>query len=315
MARRRAIPAVVGPTASGKSDLGIALALALDGEVINLDSVQVYRDIEIATAKVPLEERRGVPHHLIDVVAPTVNFTAGDWARAASEIIRDVESRERTAILVGGTGFYLRALVEGLFDAPPVAPELRERLTRRLHRHGPERLHRLLRRLDPESAARLAPRDYSRVVRALELRIATGLPASTLHARLPRRSPAPDIAGRVRVVALAPPRDALYERINLRADQMFEAGLVDEVRRLLDAGLPPDAKALGAHGYRRVVEYLLGHRTLESAVEQTKLDTRHYAKRQMTWWRGTPGVHWIAEFGTSDRALQEALLYLHESME
>jgi tRNA dimethylallyltransferase len=307
----RAVPAVVGPTASGKSDLGIALAIALDGEVVNLDSVQVYRGIEIATAKVPLEERRGIPHHLIDVVEPTVNFTAGDWARAATETIRAIESRGRTAILVGGTGFYLRALVEGLFDAPPVAPAIRERLTERLARCGPERLHRLLARLDPESAARLAPRDYSRVVRALELRVATGLPASQLHAELPRRSPAPDIAARVRIIALAPPREALYERINARADEMFAAGLVDEVRRLLEAGLPPDAKALGAHGYRRVVEYLLGQRSLESAVEQTKLDTRHYAKRQMTWWRGTPGVFWIEEFGTSERALQEALLYLH----
>ena len=311
----RVVPAVVGPTASGKSDLGIALALALDGEVVNLDSVQVYRGIEIATAKVPLEERCGIRHHLIDVIEPTVNFTAGDWARAATETIRAIESRGRTAILVGGTGFYLRALVEGLFDAPPVAPEIRERLTERLARRGPERLHRLLARLDPESAARLAPRDYSRVVRALELRVATGRPASQLHAQLPRRSPAPDIAARVRVIALAPPREALYERINARADAMFAAGLVDEVRGLLAAGLPPDAKALGAHGYRRVVEYLLGQRSLESAVEQTKLDTRHYAKRQMTWWRGTPGVFWIEEFGTSERALQEALLYLHQSME
>lgn len=310
----RVVPAIVGPTASGKSDLGIALALALDGEVVNLDSVQVYRDIVVATAKVPIEERRGVPHHLIDVVAPTVNFTAGEWARRAAETIRDVEARGRVAILVGGSGFYLRALVEGLFDAPIVAPEIRARLARRADSVGPERLHRLLERLDPVAAERLAPRDRSRVVRALELRLATGRPASELLAERPRRSPAPDIAERVRVIALEPPRDELYRLIDERADKMFAAGLVEEVRVLLDSGLGPDAKAFGAHGYRRVVEYLLGRRTLGSAIEQTKIDTRHYAKRQLTWWRGTPGVHWIEDFGTTRRALDEALLYLTQTV-
>lgn len=311
----RPIPAIVGPTASGKSDLAIALALELDGEVINLDSVQVYRDIYVATAKVPFEERRGVPHHLIDVVDPTVNFTAGDWARAAAEIAREIEARDRTAIFAGGTGFYLSALTEGLFEAPYVDPAIRQRLTARLERHGPERLHRLLRRFDPETAARLAPRDYSRVVRALELRLATGMTASALHRELPRRSPAPELAPRVRIVALSPPREALYRHIDARADAMFAAGLVEEVRALLDAGLPPDAKALGAHGYRRVVEHLLGKRTLESTVEQTKLDTRHYAKRQLSWWRSTDGVFWIEDFGNTPRALAEALLYLSRPIE
>lgn len=311
----RVVPAIVGPTASGKSDLGIALALALDGEVVNLDSVQVYRGIEVATAKVPLEERRGVPHHLIDVVEPTVNFTAGEWARRAAEVIRDVEARGRVAILVGGTGFYLRALVDGLFDAPEVDPEIRRRLTERGERLGHERLHRLLGRLDPKEAERLAPRDRSRVIRALELRLATGRPASALLAERPRRSPAPDVGPRVRVVALAPPREELYRVIDARADRMFAEGLVDEVRGLLDRGLAPDAKALGAHGYRRVVEYLLGTRTLESAVEQTKLDTRHYAKRQMTWWRGTPGVFWIDDFGNTPKAFDMAILYLSQQTE
>ncbi len=306
----RPIPAIVGPTASGKSDLGIALALALDGEVVNLDSVQVYRDIEVATAKVPLDERRGIPHHLIDVVGPEVNFTAGEWARLAAETIRDIESRGRVAVLVGGSGFYLRALVDGLFDAPAVDPDVRRRLAERADRRGPERLHWLLARLDPDAAGRLAPRDRSRVIRALELRLATGRTASDLLAESPRRPPDLDIAVRVRVIALAPPREALYERINTRADAMFAAGLVEEVRALIARGLPPDAKALGAHGYRRVVEYLVGDRSLESAVEQTKLDTRHYAKRQWTWWRGTPGVSWIEDFGNTERALDEALLYL-----
>lgn len=311
----RPIPAIVGPTASGKSDLAIALARELDGEVVNLDSVQVYRGIEVATAKVPLDERQGVPHHLIDIVDPTVNFTAGDWARAAAIAIADIEERKRTAILAGGTGFYLRALTTGLFESPTVDPAIRARLMRRIERKGPERLHGLLRRLDPASAARLAPRDRSRVVRALELRLASGQSATELHSALPREVPSPDIAARVRIIALSPPRDELYRIINDRTDRMFAAGLVDEVRALLDAGLPPDAKALGAHGYRRVVEYLSGRRTLESAIEQTKLDTRHYAKRQGTWWRSTPGVFWIERFGTSADALREALLYLARAFE
>ena len=290
--------------------MGIELALRLDGEIINLDSVQVYRGIEVATAKVPLAERRDVPHHLIDIVEPTVNFTAGDWARAALEVIRDIESRGRSALLVGGTGFYLRALRDGLFEVAATESSLRERLKDRLERRGHERLHSLLARLDAESALRLSPRDASRVIRALEVRIATGKPLSVLHRELPPQPPDTDIASRIRVIALAPPREELYRRIDERTDKMFEAGLVEEVRRLLDAGLPPDAKALGAHGYRRVVEYLAGQRTLESAVEQTKLDTRHYAKRQMTWWRGQRDVHWIHEFGFSPKTLEDALLYL-----
>jgi tRNA dimethylallyltransferase len=306
----RPIPAIVGPTASGKSDLGIALALELDGEVVNLDSVQVYRGVYVATAKVPPEEQRSVPHHLIDVVDADVNFTAGEWARLAAATIHGIEARARMAILVGGSGFYLRALVDGLFDAPVVAPAIRRRLAERAARRGPERLHRLLARLDPVMASRLAPRDRSRVVRALELRLATGRAATDLLAESPRRPPDPDLAARVRVVALAPPRDELYRRIDERDDAMFASGLVDEVQMLLASGLPRNAKALGAHGYRRVVEYLCGERTLESAIEQTKLDTRHYAKRQWTWWRGTPGVHWIEAFGNTARALDEALLYL-----
>ena len=311
----RPIPAIVGPTASGKSDLAIALAQEMDGEIVNLDSVQVYRGIEVATAKVPVAERLGIPHHLIDIVDPSVNFTAGDWARAAATTISEIESRGRLAILAGGTGFYLKALTTGLFDAPRVDPGIRTRLMQRIDARGPERLHALLSRLDPTSAARLAPRDRSRVVRALELRLATGRSAADLHADLPREVPSPDIASRVRVLALSPPRAELYRLIDVRTDRMFDAGLVDEVRALLASGLPPDAKALGAHGYRRVVEYLTGRRSLESAVEQTKLDTRHYAKRQITWWRSTPGVFWIEAFGTSDQAQREALLYLARPFE
>ena len=296
----RPIVAVVGPTASGKSDLGIALALRLDGEIINCDSVQVYQEIEIATAKVPPHERRGVPHHLIDFVPPERSYTAADWARDALTRIEEIEARGRTALLVGGTGFYLRALREPFFEAPPTDAGLRRRLVHLRERRGAEHLHKLLRRLDPERAARLAPRDWSRVQRALELRLQTG---EKLSKRMSHRPARPPQAARLRVFVLNPPRAELYRRIDRRAEAHFRAGLVKEVQGLLARGLPAEGSALGAHGYRRVVEYLRGERTLESAIEQTKLDVRHYAKRQLTWFRREEGVEWVEGFG-EDPAVQ-----------
>lgn len=296
------IVAVVGPTASGKSDLGLALALRTGGEVVNCDSVQVYREIEIATAKLPFEERRGVPHHLIDFVPPEVRYTAADWARDALRVIEEIEARGRTALLVGGTGFYLRALREPFFEAPPTDELLRRRLEHLRERRGPERLHRLLTRLDPDSAARLQKRDWPRVQRALELYLQTG---ARLSERMRERPEPPALVSRLRVFALNPPRGELYRRIDLRAETHFRAGLVEEVRALLARGVPADSSALGAHGYRRVVEYLRGERTLESAVEQTKRDVRHYAKRQMTWFRREPGVEWVEGFGEDARVQEE----------
>ncbi|HWW75444.1 MAG TPA: tRNA (adenosine(37)-N6)-dimethylallyltransferase MiaA, partial [Pyrinomonadaceae bacterium] len=205
----RPVIAVVGPTASGKSDLGIALALRADGEVVNCDSVQVYREIEVATAKVPFEERRGVPHHLIDFVPPERNYTAADWARDALKAIEEIEARGRTAVLVGGTGFYLRALREPFFEAPPTDEALRRRLFALRQRRGPEHLHALLRRLDPVRAARLRPRDWSRVQRALELRLQTG---ARISERLADRPAPPPQAARLRVFVLNPPREELYRR-------------------------------------------------------------------------------------------------------
>ncbi|HJQ69301.1 MAG TPA: tRNA (adenosine(37)-N6)-dimethylallyltransferase MiaA [Blastocatellia bacterium] len=307
MATERLIPAVVGPTASGKSELGIRLALAAGGEIINLDSVQVYRRIYVATAKVPVGERRGVPHHLIDIVEPTENFTAGEYARLATDVIEEVESRGRTPILVGGTGFYLRALVSPLFEGPKTDLRLRERLIAISERRGREHLHRLLARVDAKAAARLQPRDLSRVMRAIEVYFQTGRRMSVVQPHVP---PAPEFASRVRVIALSPPRDALYELINRRAERMFEGGLVEEVESLVGAGVPLDAKAFQAHGYRRVVEYLRGARTREDALNQMKLDTRHYAKRQLSWWRAWPGVKWIYRFGDDPRAFEEAREYL-----
>ena len=304
---QKRIIAILGPTASGKSALGIELALRTDGEIINCDSVQVYREIEIATAKVSVSERRGVPHHLLDVVSPHVNYTAGEWARAATEKIEDIESRGRAPIIVGGTGLYLRALRQPFFASPPTDEGLRRRLTKTRERRGAEYLHALLRRLDSESARRLSPRDWSRVQRALEVRLQTGKPMS---AQLPARPAAPPFAGRIYPIAILPPREKLYRRINERAEAHFRTGLVDEVRGLLERGVPPRSNALGAHGYRRVVEYLGGALSLESAVEQTKLDVRHYAKRQLTWLRREPGVVWFEGFGDDPRLQQRVFDHL-----
>jgi tRNA dimethylallyltransferase len=305
--KRPLIPAVVGPTASGKSELGIRLARARGGEIINLDSVQVYRGIEIATAKVPFEERQGVPHHLIDIVGPTDNFTAGDYSRVAREVIGEVESRGSVAILVGGTGFYLRALASPLFEGPKTDLSLRKRLLDKRDKHGPERLHDLLKRIDKQSANRINPRDWSRTMRAIEVFFQTGQKLSEAQPNLP---PPPELSSRIRVIALSPPRDLLYARINGRAEQMFERGLVEEVESLIKSGVPATAKAFQAHGYRRVVEYLQGRRTREDALNQMKLDTRHYAKRQLTWWRAWPGVKWVQAFGESKEAFLEAMRYL-----
>jgi tRNA dimethylallyltransferase len=208
------------------------------------------------------------------------------------------------AILVGGTGFYLRALREPFFPSPATDDTFRRRLTKIRERHGPEWLHRILQRLDPVEAVKLYPRDWPRVQRAIEFFLQTG---ERISEQRPIRPTPPPLAARIRVLALNPSRDQLYERINARTEIHFAAGLVEEVRELLEDGVPPQSTALGAHGYRRVVEYLTGQRNLESAIEQTKLDVRHYAKRQLTWFRREPGVEWFDGFG-DDPAVQRAII-------
>jgi len=298
------IVAIVGPTASGKSELGIRVALELKGEIINCDSVQVYQGIQIATAKVPLGERRGVPHHLLDYVPPEKNYNAGEWAREAAKKIEEIEGRNHMPLLVGGTGFYLRALRKPFFSSPDTDLDIRHRLNAIRERHGPEHLHRLLRRCDPARASQVFPKDWPRVQRALEVFFRTGQPMSEQQEVRPEPH---ESARRLRILALAPPRDELYRRINQRTEEHFAAGLVAEVKRLLAQGVPPNSSALGAHGYRRVVEYLEGKRDLPSAIEQTKRDVRHYAKRQLTWFRHEPGVEWFHGFG-EEILVQKAVL-------
>jgi len=298
------IIAVVGPTASGKSALAIEIALRMNGEIINCDSVQIYTGIQIATAKIPIDERQGIPHHLLDFVSPDINYTAGEWAREAAKTMDQIKGRGRVPVLVGGTGLYIRALRRPFFPSPPTDDNLRQRLNGIREHRGPEYLHRMLQRLDRESAEELFPRDWPRVQRALEVKLQTGQRMSEQKRTVvqPQTSAHP-----LRLLALEPPRNELYERINQRTEMHFSNGLVDEVRNLLARGVPANSNALGAHGYRRVVEYLRGERDLASAIEQTKLDVRHYAKRQMTWFRREPDVNWFKGFGEV-KSLQEHVL-------
>jgi tRNA dimethylallyltransferase len=304
MSSNEPLLAIVGPTASGKSDLGIALAEAFGGEVINCDSVQVYRGVNVATAKVPVGERRGVPHHLIDIVEPTVNFTAVAWAEEARRVIAEIESRRKRAVLVGGTGFYLRALTTRFFESPEIDESVRPRLQKIMDKRGPEHLSRMLARVDPRLGAKFAPKDRSRVIRALEVYFSSGRPLSEWQERSPEEPTEYD--ARLQYFVLEPPREELYRRINHRVDVMVERGLLEEIRGLIAQGTPPTAKAFNAHGYKRFVEYLLGERTFDSAVEQMKLDTRHYAKRQWTWWRAQKNTHWLRGFGFDESIISDA---------
>lgn len=304
---KKSIYAIIGPTASGKTEIGVALALRLgNAEIINCDSVQIYQEIEIATAKPSIEEMRGVKHHLIDYVSPEINYTAADWAQDAAQKIEEIESCGKVPILVGGTGFYLRALRQPFFESPKTDENLRAKLNKLKEKKGAEHLHKLLRRIDSLSAEKLFPRDYVRSIRALEVYFQTGTRLSELQ---PNRSEPPEFADRIEIFALNPPRDVLYEKINARAGKHFADGLIDEVKSLRDKGLRDDTNALGAHGYRRVCEFLRGERSLNRAIEQSKQDVRNYAKRQMSWFRHKEQVTWLDGFG-GDVETQENLFRL-----
>jgi tRNA dimethylallyltransferase len=296
--------AIAGPTASGKTALGVALASLVGGEVINFDSVQIYREIKIATAKPSEEEKQGIQHHLIDYVDPRINYTAADWALDAAVKIAEIEGRGRVPILVGGTGFYLRTLMRPLFESPKTDDALRRRLRALKEKKGAERMHAILSRVDPAAAAGLSRRDHVRVIRALEVYLQTGSRISERHSDRP--SP-PEFASRVRLIVLNPPREELYDKIDRRTEIHFRSGLVEEVAALRRAGVADSTNALGSHGYRRVCEYLRGERTLSSALAATKQDVRNYAKRQLTWFRAESEAVWLDGFGQdpglADRAL------------
>ncbi|HMS41725.1 MAG TPA: tRNA (adenosine(37)-N6)-dimethylallyltransferase MiaA [Pyrinomonadaceae bacterium] len=305
---KKPIYSIVGPTASGKTEIGVALALYLKrAEIINCDSVQIYQGIEIATAKPSVEEMCGVPHHLIDYVSPNVKYTAADWARDAGKKIYEIEGRGNVPILVGGTGFYLRSLKNPFFESPKTDEKLRQKILQIKEKKGAEHLHKLLQKVDKASAEKLFPRDYVRTARALEVYFQTGKRLSELQ---PLREKPPEFAERIKIFALNPPRDLLYERINIRAEKHFERGLIEEVKQLRAQGVKDDTNALGAHGYRRVCEFLRGERDLESAIEQTKQDVRNYAKRQITWFKREESVIWLKGFGNDEKTFNSLLSVL-----
>ena len=286
---RRLVLAVLGPTASGKSALGLAVAEGLGGEILNCDSTAVYRGFDIGTDKIPLDEQRGIPHHLIDIADPTEVYTAAQYARDANRVIREVHARGKVPILVGGTGFYYRALTRGLFPGPGADETLRGRLDRIADRKGPERLHRWLGRVDPDSAGRIMSRDRKRLVRALEVYLATGRPLTAHFADT--RSPVADCE--VIAFALKIPADLTAERVALRVERQFARGIVDEVRGLLARGVPAEARPFGGLVYRQVMEMLRGVRDEAATRALIVQENRRYARRQLIWFRKEPNLIWI----------------------
>lgn len=294
---------VAGPTGSGKSHLALALAQQFDGEIVNCDSLQVYRGFDIGTAKTPLAERAGIRHHLLDFLDPWAVFNAGDFVKIVRPVLAEIVSRGHLPILAGGTGFYIRALLEGLNEGPSRDDELRERL---LTRKGS--LHRLLTRLDPVTAERIHPNDRNKTLRALEICLLARRPASRVFDTERQK-----LDGfRVLKIGLNPPRPALHERIALRSRAMFEGGLVEEVGRLLNSGVPADAKAFESIGYKECLQYLNGALTLEQAVELTTIATRQYAKRQLTWFRRESDIRWLDCFGDAPSALENSSNWIRE---
>lgn len=286
--KRPALLVLVGPTAVGKTALAAELCARFDAEVVSADSVAVHRGLDIGSAKPTPAERKATPHHLIDVADPNDDFSAADFARLADAAIEDVTARSKRALVAGGTGLYVKALLHGLAPAPPKDRALRQELHAQWEAEGPEALHDRLAGLDPIAAERIHPADRQRVLRALEVCIQTGRPFSQrLHAH-----GFEDLRYAHVVVGLARERAELYTRIEQRCRMMFEAGLVEEVRGLLAAGADPTAKAMNSLGYRQVVKLLAGEYDESRALSETIRQTKAYAKRQMTWFKGVAGITW-----------------------
>jgi tRNA dimethylallyltransferase len=284
--------ALLGPTGSGKTALSLHLARRFHGEIVSCDSVAVYRGMERGTAKPSLAERAEIPHHLLDILPPNQDCTAGDYSRQARQAIADIVARGHLPIVTGGTGLYLRALLDGLFAGPQRSDELRERLRRSAERHGSAWLHRLLRRLDPTAAARIHANDQPKLIRAIEVCLAAGQPLT--EAWQAGRDPLTGYS--ILRLGLDSPRVQLYERIDVRAGQMFAEGLIDETRGLIEQyGESPHA--FDALGYRQARSVLRNELTQDEAIAATRQAHRNYAKRQITWFRREPGVHWLQGFG------------------
>ncbi|MBV8895220.1 MAG: tRNA (adenosine(37)-N6)-dimethylallyltransferase MiaA [Acidobacteriaceae bacterium] len=290
---------VLGPTGSGKSELGLCLASRFGGEIVNCDSIQVYKGLDIGSAKTPVQQRRGIPHHLLDVIGPGEELSAGSYSRRARDVISDIARRGRLPIVIGGTGFYLRALLDGLSPAPERDARLRRRLQQMAGRRTGV-LHRVLRRYDPTAATRIHTNDTPKLIRAIEITLLSGEPATQAQAA------ARDAFGGIRVLKLGlrPERALLHSRLNARTVWLFKNGLIEEAKRLLETGYGSDSKPMQSLGYKQAVQYLAGQLSLERAMTECQAETRQYAKRQITWFRAERDVQWFPGFG-SDKDTQE----------
>ena len=305
-----ALVAIVGPTAAGKSALGIALARECNGEIVCCDSTQLYRRFTIGTGKVSAAEQAGIPHHMMDLLEPPEVFTAGDYRRRAMEVLEDLRRRGKLPVLTVGTGLYLRALLEGLADAPARSEDLRERLRKASEKRDPGYLHRVLKKMDAEAATRIGPRDTSKLIRAIEVCVLAGKPLTEIH-----RAGRARLEGFVPVkIGLSPPRKELYSRIESRVESMLAAGWMDEVKRLLDEGVSPASKPFKFIGYSELRAHLNGVIPLAEAVKAIQQSTRRYAKRQLTWFRKEASVYWLEGFGDDPAVLAAARTYLNEQL-
>jgi len=289
MNKRPKVVIISGPTARGKTSLGVDLALAFNGEIISADSMQVYRGMDVGTAKPTPEEQKGIPHHLLDVVDPDEEFNAATYRSMALPKITEISSRERSCFVVGGTGLYIKGLLDGLFECPPADMELRESLRRECESLGPAILHERLTNLDPESANKIHPNDRVRIIRALEIIHLTNRRPSDLT----RAHGFGDRTLDALKLCLKVDREELYNRIDKRSVAMVETGLVQETESLLRKGYSPDLKPMKAIGYRHMIKYLKGDWSIDGAIREIQSDTRRYAKRQLTWFRADPEVTWI----------------------
>ena len=299
--------AIVGPTGSGKTALSLAVAERFQGEIVNCDSVAIYREFEIGTAKPSQEERSRAPHHLLDILDPEQQMTAGEYARMGRETLNEIKQRGRMPIVVGGTGFYLKALLEGLFEGPERSDELRARLRDRESKKGAEYVHRILKRLDRASAERIHPNDVPKVIRAIEVCLQARQPMTELWQA--GRDPLEGF--RILRLGLNPERNALYSRINDRCERMFERGLVEETERLIKQY--PKAPALASLGYKQAAQFLRGEINRKLALWAAQQGHRNYAKRQLTWFRRDPEVKWLAGFGDDPAIQAQALALLQAS--
>ncbi|MGH9670769.1 MAG: tRNA (adenosine(37)-N6)-dimethylallyltransferase MiaA, partial [Terriglobales bacterium] len=300
---------VLGPTGSGKTALSLALAERFGGEIVNCDSVALYREVEVGTAKPTAAERARVPHHLFDIAELTEAVTAGDYARRARAVLAEIAGRGKLPIVVGGTGLYLRALLEGLFPGPPRSEDLRQRLRELAAEKGPAHLHSELQRMDPAAAAKIHAHDTPKLIRALEVCMKSQQRMSELW----KRGRDPLTGFRILRLGLDPERNALYARINQRARHMFDSGLVEETRALL-AKYGPDVSGLQSLGYKQAAQLLRGESDRKLAVWATQQAHRNYAKRQMTWFRREPEVKWLRGFGDEAAVQTQAIEVVEEAL-